>query len=156
MLFASGWCQRHLTCTLQKTLNISKTKQDNEKLKTQFRVVWKYCSVSYGSTIFWLEWNFNFTEFLNTFQICYHYFDHAVRLGEKLHLIHREEHMERSWVVWSWCSFLAKLLNGQHKRRIALRLDLDQVCLSTGFEDLAHLQRFKSDLLVWRELILLD
>ena len=44
----------------QKTLNISRTKQDIEKLKTPLRLVWK-CSVVFkiGSKIFSLQWHFN-------------------------------------------------------------------------------------------------
>ena len=39
---------------VSKNLNISKTKQDIEKLKTPLRLVWKYCSdaLKIGSTIF--------------------------------------------------------------------------------------------------------
>ena len=43
-----------------KNLNISKTKQDIEKLKTPLRIVWKCCSDAFkiGSTIFSLQWHF--------------------------------------------------------------------------------------------------
>ena len=43
-----------------KNLNISKTKQDIEKLKTPLRLVWKCCSVVFkiGSKIFSLQWHF--------------------------------------------------------------------------------------------------
>ena len=39
---------------VSKNLNISKTKQDIEKLKTPLRLVWKCCSDAFqiGSTIF--------------------------------------------------------------------------------------------------------
>ena len=39
---------------VSKNLNISKTKQDIEKLKTAIRLVWKCCSDEFkiGSTIF--------------------------------------------------------------------------------------------------------
>ena len=41
-----------------KNLNISKTKQDIEKLKTPLRLAWKCCSVVFkiGSKIFSLQW----------------------------------------------------------------------------------------------------
>ena len=44
-----------------KNHNISKTKQDIEKLKTPLRLVWKRCSVvlKIGSKIFSLQWHFN-------------------------------------------------------------------------------------------------
>ena len=47
---------------VSKSLNISKTKQDIEKLKTPLRLVWKCCSVVFkiGSKIFPLQWHFNF------------------------------------------------------------------------------------------------
>ena len=43
-----------------ETPNISKTKQDIEKLKTPLRLVWKCCSVvsKIGSKIFSLQWHF--------------------------------------------------------------------------------------------------
>ena len=46
---------------VSKNLNISKTKQDSEKLKTPLRFVWKCCSVVFkiGSKIFSLQWHFN-------------------------------------------------------------------------------------------------
>ena len=46
---------------VSKNLNISKTKQDIEKLKTPLRLVWKCCSVELkiGSKIFSLQWYFN-------------------------------------------------------------------------------------------------
>ena len=46
---------------VSKNLNISKTKQDIEKLKTPLRLVWKCCSVVFkiGSKIFSLQWHFN-------------------------------------------------------------------------------------------------
>ena len=39
-----------------ENLDISKTKQDSEKLKTPFKLTWKCCSVEFkiGSTIFFL------------------------------------------------------------------------------------------------------
>ena len=39
---------------VSKNLNVSKTKQDIEKLKTPLRLIWKYCSDVFkiGSTIF--------------------------------------------------------------------------------------------------------
>ena len=45
---------------VSKNVNISKTKQDIEKLKTPLRLVWKCCSVAFkiGSTIFSLQWHF--------------------------------------------------------------------------------------------------
>ena len=45
---------------VSKKLNISKTKQDIEKLKTPLRLVWKCCSVVFkiGSKIFSLQWHF--------------------------------------------------------------------------------------------------
>ena len=49
---------------VSKNLNISKTKQDIEKLKTPLRLVWKCCSVVFkiGSKIFSLQWHFNLKE----------------------------------------------------------------------------------------------
>ena len=46
---------------VSKNLNISRTKQDIEKLKTPLRLVWKYCSVVFKirSKIFSLQWHFN-------------------------------------------------------------------------------------------------
>ena len=46
---------------VSKNLNISKTKQGIEKLKTPLRLVWKCCSVVFkiGSKIFSLQWHFN-------------------------------------------------------------------------------------------------
>ena len=46
---------------VSKNLNISKTEQDIEKLKTPSRLVWKCCSVVFkiGSKIFSLQWHFN-------------------------------------------------------------------------------------------------
>ena len=46
---------------VSKNLNISKTKQDIEQLKTPLRLVWKCCSVVFkiGSKIFSLQWHFN-------------------------------------------------------------------------------------------------
>ena len=46
---------------VSKNLNISKTKEDIEKLKTPLRLVWKCCSVVFkiGSKIFSLQWHFN-------------------------------------------------------------------------------------------------
>ena len=48
---------------VSKNLNISKTKQDIEKLKTPLRLVWKCCSVVFkiGSKICSLQWHFKFT-----------------------------------------------------------------------------------------------
>ena len=45
---------------VSKNLNISKTKQDIEKLKTPLGLVWKCCSVVFkiGSKIFSLQWHF--------------------------------------------------------------------------------------------------
>ena len=45
---------------VSKKLNISKTKQDIEKLKTPLRLVWKCCSVVFkiGLKIFSLQWHF--------------------------------------------------------------------------------------------------
>ena len=45
---------------VSKNLNISKTKEDIEKLKTPLRLVWKCCSVVFkiGSKIFSLQWRF--------------------------------------------------------------------------------------------------
>ena len=45
---------------VSKNYNISKTKQDIEKLKTPLRLVWKCCSVVFkiGSKIFSLQWHF--------------------------------------------------------------------------------------------------
>ena len=45
---------------ISKNLNISKTKQDIEKLKTPVRLVWKCCSFAFkiGSTIFSLHRHF--------------------------------------------------------------------------------------------------
>ena len=45
---------------VSKNLNISRTKQDIDKLKTPLRVVWKYCSVVFkiGSKNFSLQWHF--------------------------------------------------------------------------------------------------
>ena len=47
---------------VSKNLNISKTKQDIEKLKTPLRLVWKCCSVVFkiGSKIFSLQWHFKY------------------------------------------------------------------------------------------------
>ena len=44
---------------VSKNPNISKTKQDIEKLKTPLRLVWKCCSVVFkiGSKIFSLQWH---------------------------------------------------------------------------------------------------
>ena len=49
-----------------KNLNIFKTKQDIEKLKTPLRLAWKCCSALFkiGSKIFSLQWHFN-NEYLN-------------------------------------------------------------------------------------------
>ena len=49
-----------LNLHVSKNLNISKTKQDIEKLKTLLRLVWKCCSVEFkiGSKIFSLQWHF--------------------------------------------------------------------------------------------------
>ena len=46
---------------VSKNLNISKTKQDIEKLKTPLRLVWKCCAVVFKieSQIFSLQWHFN-------------------------------------------------------------------------------------------------
>ena len=46
---------------VSKNLNISKTTQDIEKLKSPLRLVWKCCSVVFkiGSKIFSLQWHFN-------------------------------------------------------------------------------------------------
>ena len=51
---------------VSKNLNISRTKQDIEKLKTPLRLVWKCCSVVFkiGSKIFSLQWHF---------KVCYYY-----------------------------------------------------------------------------------
>ena len=48
---------------VSKNLNISKTKQDVEKLKTPLRLVWKCCSVVFkiGSKIFSLQWHFKYS-----------------------------------------------------------------------------------------------
>ena len=48
---------------VSKNLNISKMKQDIEKLKTPLRLVWKCCSVVFkiGSKIFSLQWHFKGT-----------------------------------------------------------------------------------------------
>ena len=45
---------------VSKNLNISRTKQDIEKLKTPLRLVWKCCSVVFkiGSKNFSLQWQF--------------------------------------------------------------------------------------------------
>ena len=45
---------------VSKNLNISKTKQDIEKLKTPLGLVWKCCSVVFkiGSKVFSLQWHF--------------------------------------------------------------------------------------------------
>ena len=45
---------------VSKNLNISKTKQDIEKLKTPLRLVWKCCSIVFkiGSKTFSLQWHF--------------------------------------------------------------------------------------------------
>ena len=45
---------------VSKNLNISKTKQDIEKLKMLLRLVWKCCSVVFkiGAKIFSLQWHF--------------------------------------------------------------------------------------------------
>ena len=45
---------------VSKNIDISKTKQDIEKLKTPSRLVWKCCSVAFeiGSKIFSLQWHF--------------------------------------------------------------------------------------------------
>ena len=53
---------------VSKNLNISKTKQDVEKLKTPLRLAWKCCSVVFkiGSTIFSLQWHFKFTYLKNS------------------------------------------------------------------------------------------
>ena len=47
---------------VSKNLNISKTKQDIEKLKKPLRLVWKCCSVVFkiGSNIFSLQWHFKY------------------------------------------------------------------------------------------------
>ena len=46
---------------VSKNLNISKTKQDIEKLKTSLRLEWKCCSVVFKieSKISSLQWHFN-------------------------------------------------------------------------------------------------
>ena len=56
---------------VSKNLNISKTKQDIEKLKTPLRLVWKCCSVVFKirSKIFSFQWHFNI-EFLQTNMRC--------------------------------------------------------------------------------------
>ena len=48
---------------VSKKLNIPKTKQDIEKLKTPLRLVWKCCSVVFKivSKIFSLQWHFKKT-----------------------------------------------------------------------------------------------
>ena len=48
---------------VSKNLNISRTKQDIEKLKTPLRLVWKCCFVvlKIGSKIFSLQWRFKGT-----------------------------------------------------------------------------------------------
>ena len=45
---------------VSKKLNISRTEQDIEKLKTPLRLVWKCCSVVFKieSKIFSLQWHF--------------------------------------------------------------------------------------------------
>ena len=47
---------------VSKNLDISKTKQDIEKLKTPLMLGWKCCSVVFkiGSKIFSLQWHFNY------------------------------------------------------------------------------------------------
>ena len=47
---------------VSKNLNISKRKQDIEKLKTPLRLEWKCCSVVFkiGSKIFSLQWHFKY------------------------------------------------------------------------------------------------
>ena len=42
-----------------ENLNISKTKQDMEKLKTSLRIIWKSCFVTFKirSTIFSFQWH---------------------------------------------------------------------------------------------------
>ena len=51
---------------VSKILNISKTKQDIEKLETPLSLVWKCCSVVFkiGSKIFSLQWHFKSKVFL--------------------------------------------------------------------------------------------
>ena len=48
-----------LNLHVSKNLNISKMKQDNGKLKTTLRLVWKCCCVAFkiGSKIFPLQWH---------------------------------------------------------------------------------------------------
>ena len=43
-----------------ENLNVWKTKQDSEKLKTPFRLIGKCCSDAFkiGSMIFWSQWHF--------------------------------------------------------------------------------------------------
>ena len=47
---------------VSKNLNISRTKQNIEKLKTPLRLVWKCSSVVFkiGSKIFSLQWHFKY------------------------------------------------------------------------------------------------
>ena len=47
-----------------ENLNVWKTKQDREKLKTPFRLIGKCCSHAFkiGSMILWSQWHFNFVE----------------------------------------------------------------------------------------------
>ena len=53
---------------VSKNLDISKTKQDIEKLKTPLRLVWKCCSVVFkiGSKIVSLQWHFKFNCLVKT------------------------------------------------------------------------------------------
>ena len=48
---------------VSENLNISKTKQDIEKLKTPLRLAWKCCSLVFKteSKIFSLQWYFNYS-----------------------------------------------------------------------------------------------
>ena len=52
-----------------KNLNISKTKQDIEKLKTPLRLAWNCCSVAFkiASTFFSLQWHFKVFVMWNKF-----------------------------------------------------------------------------------------
>ena len=57
---------------VSKNVNISKTKQDIEKLKTPLRLIWKCCSVVFKirSTIFSLQGHFKQAQWRSILRFC--------------------------------------------------------------------------------------
>ena len=68
---------------VSKNLNISKTKQDIEKLKTPLRLVWKCCSDAFkiGSTIFRRRGTLTIIWIYTLFNRNYHLMDSAIHLS---------------------------------------------------------------------------